>query len=174
MVDILVRAAALLLLVTFAWAGLFKVIRFADWRSSLVSYQFPMRVRQAVAVGVPVAELTAVTLLAFGNFKVAGAVILAMVAVFSLAVARARALQGNKLPCGCFKAGDVQDVRLILLRNAILATLAAFLTLAGPSAESLVMEVDDLAPALLVIVGVALAGWTAFQVASALRRKESR
>jgi hypothetical protein len=174
MVDTLVRAAALLLLVTFAWAGLFKVLRFADWWNSLAAYQFPIRVRRAVAVGVPVAELTAVTLLAFGNLKVAGSVIIAMVAAFSLAVTRARALQGNKLPCGCFKAGDVQDVRLILLRNGLLAALAAFLTLAGPPAESLVTQVDDLAPMLLVIVGVALAGWTAIQVAGALKRRESR
>jgi hypothetical protein len=174
MVDILVRVSALLLLVTFAWAGLFKVIRFTDWLSSLDPYQFPTRVRQAVAVGVPIAELTTVTLLAFGNFKIAGAVIIAMLAAFSFAVARARALQGDRLPCGCFKPGDVQDVRHIFLRNAILVILAAFLTLAAPPAEALITDVADLVPLLLVVVGLGVAGWTAVQVAGALKRRESR
>ena len=174
MVDILVRISALLLLLAFAWAGLFKVLRFGDWWTSLEPYGFPRRVRQFVAISVPIAELTAATLLAFGNFKVAGTVIIGMLASFTLAVTRARRLQGDKLPCGCFKAGDVQDVRFIFSRNALLATLAAFLLLAGPPARSLAISVDDVAPILLVLVGLGLAGWTAFQVAGALRRRESR
>jgi hypothetical protein len=94
---------------------------------------------------------------------------------FSLAILRARLMQpGNRLGCGCFGNTSVLDYRIMLLRNAAIAALLAFVLASrtgrdGGQATSLLTA--GMLPVLLGPVLVAAGLWIGWQVSVYLRRQ---
>lgn len=152
-----------LLAVAFFWAAIAKASRPSVWRSALVGYRLPAGTTTPALVLVPVAEIVAAVLLsAGGNATKAGAALsVALLGSFSLAVLRARRLQGDRLPCGCFGGSGSRDYRLMLVRNALLGSVAGAILLVPAVAryELEAPSAEQLLPALLVALGVVLIAW---------------
>lgn len=164
------RFAAILLATTFVAAGAAKLIRYPRWRSALDEYRLPSVLTGSIAVGVPAAELGVVVLLVSLSLTVGAAASLALLALFSAAIARVAAIRGRRVPCGCFGGDMSRDYRLLLGRNALLSTAGAVILFAG-SEGSLVDSVSgsDLLPLALVTAGVAVIVLLATQLAGSLR-----
>lgn len=175
MPDPLLFVFELVLALTFGWAVVAKLVHWGSWTQSLGAYGFPERTRPLVGVLVPVAELAVAALVLAGPIRVGLAAALLLVSAFSFGILRARSLQGDQLPCGCFGRTEERDYRLLLIRNALLGTLAGIALVAGTS-ESVVSLAEvpsssELLPAVLVTGGVALVSWLAWQAISMKRRE---
>ena len=81
---------------------------------------------------VPAAELLVPVLALLGRPRAAGAVALASIVVFSVALVRLALRDGARVSCGCFGRGSI-DVRLALARNVALAAAAAVVVVLGRS-----------------------------------------
>lgn len=163
-----------LLAVAFFWAAVAKASRPSAWRTALLGYRLPRGAVTPVLVGVPVAEVLAGFLLAAGGAatKAGAALSVALLAAFSGAVLRARRLQGDRLPCGCFGGAGTRDYRLMLVRNAFLGAVAAAVLLVPRIAR---FELDapssgQVVPALLVAAGAGLIAWLAVSVTRGVGR----
>jgi hypothetical protein len=176
MPEVTGRIAALLLGFLFLWAAAAKVLRWHAWVRALTTYSIG-RWESLVRVVVPAAELLVGILLIAGAARVGAALALAMLAAFCLAVLRARALRGDRLPCGCFGRDERRDYRTMLLRNCLLGGLAAvvLLTETAPPLDGVrVPGAGEVLPAILVGVGVLLAAWVAWEtILSSKRGKRS-
>lgn len=152
-----------LLAVAFFWAAIAKASRPSAWRSALLGYRLPGATAMPALVLVPVLEIvTAVLLSAGGNASKAGAALsVALLGAFSLAVLRARRIQGDRLPCGCFGGSGSRDYRLMLVRNAVLGVVAAAILLVPAVAryELQTPAAEQMLPALLVALGIVLIAW---------------
>ena len=172
------RIAGSLLVAVFGWAALAKVAGRRAWRSAVEGYGLGRATRTAAHVGVPVAEAAIVVIMLLLSTRAAGALTVALLASFSLAVLRAREIKGDRLPCGCFGTATDRDYRLMLLRNGGLGVLAAIVLLSGPEegllAEAAMPDGNEVAPAALALAGVLIAWWTIKQTTSAWRKKEPR
>ena len=175
MPEPLLRVAALLLGLTFAWAALAKSLRWSRWREALRAYELPGRIAGVAAFGVPAIEAAAAALVLSGRTKVGAAATLVLLASFSGALLHAQQLRGDRLPCGCFGRATERDYRLMLARNASLAILAAALLLsagdvwfaAGLAAPS----AGDAVPFALVVAGLALCLWLVRHALGSFERK---
>lgn len=152
-----------LLAVAFFWAAIAKASRPSAWRAALVAYRLPAGITTPALVLVPVSEtVTAVLLSAGGNASRAGAALsVALLGSFSLAVLRARGIQGDRLPCGCFGGSGSRDYRLMLVRNALLGSVASAILLV-PAVARYELETpaaEQMLPALLVALGLVLIAW---------------
>ncbi|HEX2057777.1 MAG TPA: MauE/DoxX family redox-associated membrane protein [Actinomycetota bacterium] len=163
-----------LLAVAFVWAAIAKVTRFPAWRSALSGYSLPATAVAPALVIVPLLELATAFLLARGGdaTKAGAALSVALLGAFSLAVLRARRLQGDRLPCGCFGGSGSRDYRLILVRNAALGTVAAAILLVRDVAR---YEIDapaasQVVPAALAATGLALIAWLVVAFGHGARR----
>ena len=169
------RIASILLAVAFAWAGIAKLLTYRSWRAVLDRYGLPRPLGAVVAPIVPVAELVLAAVIVFVSPRVGAIAAVGALAAFSLAIMRARAIQGDRLPCGCFGGSAERNYQTMIVRNAVLGTLATIVLISRirtaidlpppPTAA-------DAVPVALVIVGCALALWTALHTASSLRRRE--
>ena len=177
MPDPLLRVAAALLGLTFAWAALAKVLRPQQWRAALRAYRLPPGWAGIAAPGVPLLETAAAVLVLSGRTHLGAAVSLFLLAAFSTALLYVQQKRGAKVPCGCFGRATERDYRLMLGRNALLAGLAAVLLLASDDvwfADDLsAPSSGDLVPAALVIAGVALCVWLVRHVLTSFDRKRS-
>jgi hypothetical protein len=122
---------------------------------------------------VPVLELAVALAILAGMTRPAGALTLALLAGFSLAVLRLRAIEGDRLPCGCFGKTTERDYRLMLLRNSFLTILAA-VVVAAPAEMALLEgfaapEGSELLPLVLVVVGLGAAAWAVWSVNRSFR-----
>ena len=164
----LVYISALLLAVIFYWSGGIKLLRFRRWSEALRVYGLPAPVEWAVKIILPFVEVALAVLILFTALvKVAGALALALLALFSLAILRARVRTGDHLPCGCMGGTELHDYRALLMRNGFLVLPAAVLALLGrPFAE---LGVVDITPTLLTTAGLAAAVWAGLEVTRALR-----
>lgn len=151
------------------WAGIAKAVRFVAWRSSLVGYRLPRSAFPVVLIGLPVVELGTAALLLSPLSRAGAAVALALVSAFSAAVVRARAIAGNRVPCGCFGGLKTRDYRLMLVRNAVLGLAAAVVMIRGEAGSPLhgfaPPRANELLPAALVVLGVVFIGFVAWQAA---------
>ena len=170
MTDALTFLAALLLALTFLWSGAVKVGRAARWLEALGVYRVPRRFEPLVFVAVPAAEIGVAGLIVIGATKPAGALSVALLCAFTAALLRARKLEGDRLPCGCFGGTKEHDYRLLLARNLMLLLPAVVLMIAGNTSIRTVPDSIQPLPAALVVLGLGVIGWTAFEVARALRR----
>jgi hypothetical protein len=173
MVQEIARLASLVLAMAFAWAAVAKVFGYRTWRHALTGYRLGGVKERLAAIGVPAAELCLAVLLFAGWLKIGAAASVAVIAAFSLAVLRARAIQGDRLPCGCFGRASERDYRELLYRNAMLGVLAAGVLVAAPDERvGLVLpDAVEILPALLATVGVGLVAWMLRQLSHSLREK---
>ncbi|MGH2806099.1 MAG: MauE/DoxX family redox-associated membrane protein [Actinomycetota bacterium] len=163
------RVAALSLALTLGWAGLAKALRFVPWRSSLVGYRLPRGLFPFVLIGLPIVELGTAALLLTSYARAGAAVALALVSSFSATVVRARAIAGDRVPCGCFGGMKTRDYRLMLVRNAVLGLAAAAVMIRADGGSPLhgfaPPRASELLPAGLVVLGVVFIGFVAWQAA---------
>lgn len=177
MPDLVWKLAALVLVVTFSWSTVAKVARPALWRETLARYRPAQPLDTLALFGAPLFEAAVVGGIAGGLPHASAALALALLAAFSLAVLRLRGLEGDRLPCGCFGKTKARDFRLMLARNAALAVAAALVLGAPRDARFLaglaVPQASEIIPAVLVLLGIALALWLAITVASSFRKGRS-
>jgi hypothetical protein len=161
----------------FAWAAIAKVARFRMWQAVLARYRLPVTASTAAAIGVPLAETAVAALLLAGATRAGAALSVSLLSAFSLVLLRARALQGDRLPCGCFGAAKERDYRLMLLRNGSLAVLAAALLLEGRDIDPMtgfgLPSAAEALPAILTVAGLLLVTWMGLIVASSFRKGRS-
>ncbi len=167
--------ASSVLALVFAWAGLAKAVRVARWRQDLTRFRLPRALRVSAFLVLPWLELSVVIALVAGAPRAGAAVGLGLMLAFSLAILRARLMQpGNRLGCGCFGNTSVLDYRIMLLRNAAIAALLAFVLASrtgrdGGQATSLLTA--GMLPVLLGPVLVVAGLWIGWQVSVYLRRQ---
>jgi hypothetical protein len=168
------EVAAAALAVAFAWAAVSKVVSWRSWRRALSGYGLPAGGEPVAAVGVPVAEATVPLLVLVGFTQAAGVVAIALLIAFSGAILAARARRGDRLPCGCFGGARVRDFRAMLARNALLAAVGSFAALGGSdgTVQSRIAAPgrEDLLPAAIMVMSLALASWTLGRGLYLLRR----
>lgn len=170
----MVRVASAALALVFLWSGAAKIVRRSAWTDALRGYRLPRAVTALAAPGVVAAEWSIAALLVAGATRVGSALALAMLSAFSLAVLRARALRGDRLPCGCFGGRDERDYRAMLARNVILGGAAAFMLVADrdlPVLEGMrVPRTSELVPAGLIVVAAIVGVWMLMRVFASSRR----
>jgi hypothetical protein len=175
MPESIARIAVVLLTCAFGWAGIAKLVGLHRWRAVLGQYGLPASVAKAGTLLVPVTELAvAVTLVAFSARGGAIAVILC-IALFSLAILRARSINGDRLPCGCFGGSAERHYRTMMLRNGGLGVLAAIVLVHRNELQPILpsMPTDgEVLPALLTLAGTVLVGWLAWYSSAAMRRHD--
>jgi hypothetical protein len=178
MLDGVVRVSAGLLALVFAWAAAAKVLRFRSWRSELEGYALPPSLRHIALGGVPLLEGAVVTLVLVAELPPAGALCIAAVSGFSLAILRRRSVEGDRFPCACFGRSTTRDYRVMLTRNLLVAGLGAVVMLGGSGVSVFdglgVPGTGELLPAILVVAGVSLITWMVVQASTSLRRKATR
>jgi hypothetical protein len=178
MLDGVVRGAAGLLALVFAWAAAAKLIRFGSWRSELDGYALPHSLRKIVLGGVPLIEGAIVALVIAGELPPAGALCIAAVSAFSLAILRRRSVQGDRFPCACFGRSTTRDYRIMLIRNLLVAVTGAVVMLGGAGVSVFdglrAPGSAEVLPAILVVAGVILITWILVQASTSLRRKATR
>lgn len=168
----LATVAAWALIGTFAWAAAAKFVRGNDWPEAVAGFGFSGVLARAIAVAVPLFEVAIVALFVVGAVRVAAALTLALIAAFSAAIVWSRGTRdGNRVPCGCFGRTRDYDYRLLLLRNAGIAFLAALVLVAKGEVSLAVPAGTDLVPTALVAIAGVLLTWMAVQTASSLRRR---
>ena len=173
MPETIARIASLLLAGAFAWAALAKLSGFGAWRNVLAGYGIPERLRPSVSVAVPLGELVIAFVTVLVAAQIGALLSLMALAGFSLAILRARSLQGDRLPCGCFGGADVRSYKTMMLRNVLLALLAGTVLLGDVTASRPSLPgAGESIPAVLTIVGAALIVWVAWQTSVSLRRRE--
>ena len=157
---------------TFAWAAAAKFVRGDAWPQAVAGFGFRGSFAKAIVLGVPLAEMAIVTLFVAGALRPAAALSLALVAGFSSAIVRTRAIgTGDRVPCGCFGGSGDSDYRLLLARNLALTGLAGLILL-GPRSVSLSLpEGVPALPTVLIAIGGLLLVWMTVQTATSLRRR---
>ncbi|CAN5459396.1 hypothetical protein BH18ACT16_BH18ACT16_06870 [soil metagenome] len=167
------QICAALLAGVFAWAAVAKVFRPKAWLQALDRYGLSSALRVPVALGVPLAEALVTGLLVAGLLQAGAALALALVAAFSLLLARLGTDGRSRVPCGCFGGVTERSLRLLLGRNAVLVCLATAVLAVKPqdwpSWPGRMPLVSEAAPAALVLLGLALCAGTGLGTLAALR-----
>jgi hypothetical protein len=116
--------------IAFAWSAIAKFAGRRRWLRALAAHRLPPPADELAGWAVPVAEALVPVLAAMGYRRASAAWAFALLAVFSVALVRARRLVGRDIPCGCFGGRGTIDVGRALARNGALAALAglAFVT----------------------------------------------
>ena len=168
MPDTVLRLASLALALLFAWSALAKMVRFAEWSALLRRYGLPRSLEATARLLVPLSELAVSVSLLLGALRLGAAAALLLLAAFSLGILRARSLQGDKLPCGCFGKTKTRDYRLTLVRNAALGLLSAIVLLSGEDGSPLsgfaAPSGSEVWAVLAIAVGCGLIGWMLWSV----------
>lgn len=174
MSPLMVQILAAVLSVVFAWSAWAKLLRYEEWLAALARYRLAPGLERPARAAVPVFESVVPILFITGNVGAGAALVVALVAAFSLAVLRARSLEGDRLPCGCFGKSKVRDYRLMLVRNSVLGAIAGALLLAGndvPLFDGMGAPTSsEFVPLMLSVLGVIAAGWAAWAASSAFRK----
>ena len=165
--------AAAVLAAIFSWSTVSKVVASSRWHRVLAAHRLPSFAERTASWSIPLGEAFVPVLIVMGTARAAGGWALALLAGFSIELARVRRLVGARVPCGCF-GRDAIDVRTALLRNAGLAVLATIVALLGPDRPALrwpgVPVAADLLPFLLTFGTVVVAISTAWRASSWLAK----
>lgn len=160
-------AVRLLLAAVFAVAGAAKLADRDGFHLSLTELGVPRPLVPAVAWLVPLVELAvAAALVPTSSARAAAGATVVLLVVFSLAMTRVL-VRGERPDCGCF--GRALSSRLgpgTLARNAVLATFAVAVALAGPGKNLGGTVTDlDLPVAVLAVAALAqaLVAWQLFR-----------
>lgn len=151
----LAAAAAWLVALVLAWAGIAKLAAGARTAAGFRSLGIPAA--GAVAIAVPVAELAAALLLVTVP-PIGATVSLGLLAVFTAFLVLALR-RGLGVPCGCFGSARPEPITYAaLVRNALLASAAGVAALAPSPARPVleaVIAVGAAAALGFVLVGLA-------------------
>jgi hypothetical protein len=176
MPDLLVRVCALSLAGVFAWSAVAKLLRYPSWRVVLARYRLGS-FELVAAPGTPLVELVAPLLVVVGATRAAAAAAVLLLSAFSLAVLRARALEGDRLPCGCFGKTKSRDYRLVLVRNGLLGLLSAVILLGGTDIDVFggadVPSASEILPAALVVLGAIVLIGAAVSITRSFKRGQT-
>ena len=176
MPETTVRIAVLLLAAAFMWAAAAKFFAFPRWKAVIARYGLPAPIDRIAVPLVPVAELAIAIVMLFISARVGAAAAVGALALFSLAVLRARSINGDRLPCGCFGGTEERHYQTMIWRNTGLGVLAAVVLLARDEPAAIGTpaspEGAELLPAALAVFGGIVVLWTAWQVGAAFRRRE--
>jgi uncharacterized membrane protein YphA (DoxX/SURF4 family)/thiol-disulfide isomerase/thioredoxin len=180
--DSFVVGAQLFLAAVFAFAGTAKLFDLPGSRQAVAAFGVPARLAPVVGVLVPLAELAAALMLLFVPTARWGALLaLLLLLAFMAGVANAMR-KGLEIDCGCFgKVYSATASSATLVRNAILAALAAVVLVHGPgpaindwfSARS-AGELVVLAGVILALVLAAVVWWRWWQKRTERRDAELR
>jgi Methylamine utilisation protein MauE len=162
------------LTVTFGASAIGKLAAWGNWTRALSSYGLPAPLERVSAIGVPVAELLVAVLPLLGLGGRAGLLAFVLLIAFSVAIVAVRARGDRAIDCGCFGGARRRDHRVLLLRNAVLAVVAAIAWRAGEEAWALgglgLPSGSELVPVAIALGGLALAAWVSAQAVRALGR----
>ena len=154
------------LALAFAWAAASKAVDVGGWRRMLDAHGLPRGVATTATFGVPAAEAVVPLLAAAGATRAAGLWALVLLVAFTAEALRAWRRFGPQVPCGCFGGRAAIAPGALLLRNAALAALALVVALRPPPEAVLSWPgwpaAGELLPMVLAIVGLAVAGCTAW------------
>jgi hypothetical protein len=158
--------ATALLALAFAWAAVSKLADLRGWRRTLEAHGLPVGVERAAIVAVPLAEAVVPILAAAGWTRAAGAWALTLLIAFTVEALRAWRRFGPQVPCGCFGGREPVAPGALLVRNAALGAVALVVALRPPPPPVFAWPgwpgPDEIVPAVLVIAGLAVAGFTAW------------
>jgi hypothetical protein len=176
MSDVWMTLTSVVLAATFGWSGSMKILRAERWRLDLVSYRLNRPLRAAGFLLLPWVEVGIAGALVAGAARTGAVLALGLLAIFCVAIVRARLLLGtDKLGCGCFGGTRIRDFRLLLARNAVLAALAAVVISSG-SDPSAARGLDLGGPSALFWLISALAliavAWVLWQASQRMRRQD--
>ena len=161
----------------FGWSAGGKLLRPGEWRRARSALGLRGPLDRVAAIGAPVAEAAVLGLVVAGLHRTAGIAGLALLFMFSLAVLRARRRAGDLVPCGCFGTAKARDYRVLLLRNVVLAVVAAVAAVSGMDASRLgspgIPTGADVLPLAFAVVGLGVAGWTVTRSVRSLGRREA-
>jgi hypothetical protein len=154
------------LALAFTWAAASKAVDVRRWRRTLEAHRLPRRVETTATFAVPAAEAMVPVLAASAYTRAAGIWALVLLLAFTGEALRAWRRFGPQVPCGCFGGREAVAPPALLVRNVALAALALVVALRPPPESVLSWPgwpaSDELLPVVLVIVGVAVAGCTAW------------
>jgi uncharacterized membrane protein YphA (DoxX/SURF4 family) len=152
----------------FAWGAVSKVVAWRRWRAAMSAYGLPSLVGSVAAWAVPLSEVVVPFLVVAGMPREAASWSVALLALFSVALVRARSRGTDRVPCGCFGGRDAIDVRSALTRNLGLILTAVFVFARGVDSPSIAWPAApgaaDLLPFLLAtgtFAATALVAWRA-------------
>jgi hypothetical protein len=149
---------AWVLAAVFSWAAVAKLIDREAWTQAVSAFGLGS-LEGPAAIGVPLLEAGVAGLVVAGSPVAGAALSLGLLAAFTVAIFRARARVGDRVPCGCFGRTARRDVRLVLFRNAALAALAALVVAAPGTGWALRWpEPSELLPAAMVGAAAILTG----------------
>jgi methylamine utilization protein MauE len=167
-----VATAALAL--AFGWAAASKAVGARAWRRTLAAHALPRRIETTATYAVPAAEALVPLLVVTGRTEIAGVWALTLLGVFTAEALRAWHRSGPQVPCGCFGGREAVAPQALLLRNAGLAAVAIVVALRQPPQPRLTWSVSpgpgDTLPMVLAVVGLAVAGFTAWGTTRGLSR----
>jgi hypothetical protein len=159
---------------TFAWSAAAKLASPGRWRHALAERHLPEPVERAARWAVPAVEAVVPALALLGLRRASAALALAALAVFSIEIVRVRLVVGPAVPCGCFGGRTTVPASVQLGRNAALAAAAAIAIVGADDAALVrwpgVPVGDDLVPAVLATVGLAVAVFAAWRSTAWLAR----
>jgi hypothetical protein len=163
MPEATVRIALAVLATVFAWAALAKVMRHRRWQDALSGYELPVAIERVARFGVPIIEAVVAGLILSGRSLEGAVVALVLLGVFSAVVMQLSAGREGAVPCGCFGSTGERSASTMLLRNLVLAALAAIVVLTDDRPTLLqgiaAPGASDVIPAVLIVLGLALASW---------------
>jgi hypothetical protein len=162
-----VALSAAVLAGVFGWAAVAKTFGHRRWRRTLAAHELPGAVARVASWGTPAAEALVLVLALLGYERAAAACSLALLMAFSIELARVRARVGPRVPCGCFGGRSTVASSTLWARNAVLAALAVIVLTLGADASAIDWPgrpgQSEVLPMMLAIVGVAVAGLTAWR-----------
>ncbi|HSD11435.1 MAG TPA: MauE/DoxX family redox-associated membrane protein [Candidatus Binatia bacterium] len=141
--PVLNEVLALWLAAVFAVSAVMKLVDLESFAASVANYRLlPRWMEKPFASAVPLAEAASATGLSFAAARARGAAgVLALLAIFSAAIAINIARGRRDIDCGCFGAALRQGLSgWLLVRNLVLAGAAAAVWL--PSFERTLVPLD--------------------------------
>src|SRR5918994_201084 len=130
--DVLLLAARLILAAVFVVSGISKLFDLSGSQAAMRSFGVPERFTRTGGIALPIAELVIAVLLipaAAARWGALLALILLLVFVAGISYSLSR---GRKFDCHCFGQLTTSEIGPpTLIRNGVLAVLAAFVTISG-------------------------------------------
>jgi peroxiredoxin len=130
--DALLLAARLILAAVFAVSGISKLFDLSGSQAAMRSFGVPERFTRAGGIALPIAELViAVLLIPAATARWGALLALVLLAVFIAGISYSLS-RGRKFDCHCFGQLTTSEIGPpTLIRNAVLAVLAAFVVISG-------------------------------------------